>query len=160
MESTQEHLLADEAVVNLEMASSGKRFANYLIDIASFYAFIFALSLIIVIFNPTFFDVFENASAGVDLLDRLVTLLLYGLYMGTVEAVFKGRTLGKLLTGTRAVNEDGSTISMGTAFKRGIIRAIPFNAFSALGNPCYPWQDKWSDTYVVDVKKSILPANE
>ncbi len=159
MESTREHLLADEAVVNLEMASPGKRFANYLIDLASFYVFIVAVGLLIVIVEPTFFDVFENASTAVNLLDRLVTLLLYGVYMGMVEALFKGRTLGKVMTGTVALNEDGSTISTGTAFKRGIIRAIPFNAFSGIGNPCHPWQDRWSNTYVVDIKKSILPDN-
>lgn len=157
MESTQEHLLAGE--VNVVAASSGKRFANYLIDVAVFYLLMFCLGIIIGLMNPDFFD-FMDDSAGVNLLDRLVTLLLYGFYMAVVEAVFKGRSLGKVITGTRAVNEDGTPISVGTAFKRGFIRAIPFNAFSALGTPCYPWQDKWSNTYVADLKTSILPADE
>lgn len=156
MESN-EHLLTSE--VNLEMAASGKRLANYLIDLATFYVVIFSLGIIIAIINPSFFDYVDD-SPGMELLDRLITLILYGVYMGAVEAVFKGKTLGKVITGTRVVNEDGTTISTGTAFKRGMIRAIPFNAFSALGSPCYPWQDKWSDTYVIDEKKSILPVEE
>jgi uncharacterized RDD family membrane protein YckC len=156
MESN-EHLLTSE--VNLEMAASGKRLANYLIDLATFYVVIFSFGIIIAIINPSFFDYVDD-SPGMELLDRLITLILYGVYMGAVEAVFKGKTLGKVITGTRVVNEDGTTISTATAFKRGIIRAIPFNAFSALGSPCYPWQDKWSDTYVIDEKKSILPVEE
>lgn len=156
MESN-EHLLTSE--VNLEMAASGKRLANYVIDLVTFYVVIFSLGIVIAIINPSFFDYVDD-SPGMELLDRLITLILYGVYMGAVEAIFKGKTLGKVITGTRVVNEDGTPISTGTAFKRGIIRAIPFNAFSALGSPCYPWQDKWSDTYVIDEKKSILPVEE
>jgi len=155
MESN-EHLLSNE--VNLEMAASGKRFANYLIDLITFYVVIFSVGIIIGMMNPSFFD-YED-TPGTNLLDRLITLLLYGLYMGAVEAVFKGKTLGKVITVTRVVNEDGTPVSMATAFKRGMIRAIPFNAFSALGSPCYPWQDRWSNTYVIDEKKSILPVEE
>ncbi|WP_119081192.1 RDD family protein [Chitinophaga alhagiae] len=155
MESTQD-LLANE--VSLEMAGSGKRLANYLIDLASFYVVMFMLGIVLGVLYPPLFDYVDRP--GGELLDRLFTLLLYGLYMGTVEALFKGKTLGKMITGTVAVNQDGTPLSAGTAFKRGMIRAIPFNALSGLGTPCHPWQDKWSDTLVVDIKKSILPAAE
>ncbi len=39
---------------------------------------------------------------------------------------------------------------------RNFIRAVPFNALSAFGNPCAPWHDKWSDTYVIDEKVLAL----
>lgn len=153
MESTQTDFLTEE--INLEQAATGKRFANYLIDLASFYAVLFIIGIMIGLLSPGFIEVLDSIP---DLLDRLLSIIMYGLYMALVEAIFKGRTLGKLITGTRALNEDGSPISFSTGFLRGLIHAIPFCAFSALGSPCYPWHDQWTRTYVVDVKQSVLPA--
>src|SRR5690606_37410582 len=96
--------------------------------------------------------IYGEGDGGFNLLGRLVVLLFYGAYMGLIEAMFKGRSLGKLITGTIAVNEDGSRISALTAFLRGLSRAVPFNVFSALGSPCYPWHDKRNKTYVVEYK--------
>lgn len=158
MESTQQDFLSHET--NLEMASSGKRFGNYIIDMISFYIVFIVVFFLIAILNPGVADYVDDDSPAADLLLRLVGMVFYGLYMGLVEGIFKGKTLGKLITGTRAVNEDGTPLSFATAFQRGFIRIIPFNPFSALGSPCYPWQDKWTHTYVVDVKKSILPTEE
>lgn len=155
MEHIQQDFLSEE--ISLEQAASGKRLANYLIDVASFYATLFILVIILGIMFPVIF-VYLDDLAEADLADRLISLVLYAIYMGLIEGIFKGRTLGKVITGTRAVYEDGTPLNFGTGFTRGLIRAIPFCAFSALGTPCYPWQDKWTNTYVIDVKKSILPA--
>ena len=155
MEYLQEDLLTEE--ISLVQAESGKRLANYLIDVACFYATLFILVIILGIIFPVIF-VYLDELAESSLKDRLISLTLYAIFMAIVEGSFKGRTLGKVITGTRAVNEDGSPISFGTGFLRGFIRAIPFCAFSALGSPCYPWQDKWTNTYVIDIKKSTLPA--
>lgn len=141
-------LLAMEA--NVVQASTGKRFANYLIDLVLFYILAIGIGVVLALTAPGSLDGLNDESAGAGLMDRLITLLFYALYMGTIEAIFKGKSLGKLITKTRAVNEDGSTISAGTAFTRGFSRAVPFCAFSALGSPCYPWQDKWTKTYVVE----------
>ena len=89
---------------------------------------------------------------GFNLLGPLLFLLLYGMYMGLLEAVFSGRSLGKLITGTVAVYQDGSRIKGDTALLRGLMRVVPFNAFSVLGDPTYPWHDKWSKTYVMNYK--------
>jgi uncharacterized RDD family membrane protein YckC len=91
-----------------------------------------------------------------NLIDRIVSLFLFAIYMGTIEAITKGRSIGKYITGTKAVNNDGSLISISTAFKRGFSRAVPFEPFSALGSPSLPWHDKWTDTYVIDIKQSGL----
>jgi uncharacterized RDD family membrane protein YckC len=83
-------------------------------------------------------------------------MLMYSVYMALVETIFRGRSIGKFITGTKAVNEDGSSISFTTALARGFARIVPFEAFSALGNPSYPWHDKWCRTYVIDIKDSGL----
>lgn len=139
--------------LSLVQASKGKRFANYLIDTVVFIivaVVFFAVLAAAGVFGELFYD------EGAGLLDRLVTMVLFGLLWGATEALFKGKTLGKLITGTRAVNEDGSQISTKTAFLRGFSRIVPFEAFSALGDPSYPWHDKWTHTYVIDEKTSII----
>ena len=131
-------------------ASSGKRFANYIIDTIVFYIVAFGLGIVIGILKP-------NLLVGVDDLSlRLVLLLFYGIVMFMTEAMSNGRSIGKLITGTRAVNVDGTNMSFQKAFVRNIVRAIPFNALSALGTPSIPWHDRWSDTIVVDEKKLVL----
>jgi uncharacterized RDD family membrane protein YckC len=81
---------------------------------------------------------------------------MYGAYMAIIEGIFKGRSIGKFITGTKAVNEDGSNISFTTAIARGFSRIVPFEPFSALGSPSYPWHDKWNKTYVIDIRNSSL----
>ncbi|RYX87593.1 hypothetical protein EON73_01090 [bacterium] len=84
--------------------------------------------------------------------ERLIGFVFYGLIMFAIETAFRGKTLGKLITGTRAINIDGTDISMPKSLLRNFIRAVPFNALSALGSPSKPWHDSWSDTLVVDEK--------
>lgn len=76
------------------------------------------------------------------------------MYMFVNEYFMKGKSIGKFITGTRAVNQDGSQISVRTALMRSLIRMVPFEAFSALGTPSFPWHDKWTSTYVIDEKNS------
>ena len=151
----QENLLTDFEV-NLQQASQGKRLANYLIDIFTFYVFLFILSFIL----PQRFLLAPLISqSGFQVIyGRLLILFLYGLFMACVEAACKGKSLGKLITRTRAVNEDGTPIAPRTAFIRGLSRAVPFDNFSALGSPSYPWHDKWSHTYVIDETLSTVAS--
>lgn len=132
-----------------ERASTGQRLANYIIDLIFFYILMFALGVFLALISPTAAELFTDNSPGFALADRIISLLLYGLYMAVVETIFKGKSLGKLITKTRAVNLDGSRISTTTAFARGFSRAVPFCAFSALGTPCNPWQDRWTNTMVM-----------
>lgn len=159
METTQEHLFADPEY-HLVQASSGKRFANYIIDMAVFYGLAILSGIVIALVNPVAIESIDDDDIGFNLPDRLLGLVLYGIYMFAIEAIFKGKSLGKLITGTRAVNEDGSNVSPKAALLRGLSRAVPFNAFSALGNPAYPWHDKWTKTYVIDEKESNRPTDK
>ena len=138
--------------------STGKRFANYIIDVIVFYIIVFLVSFVIAITYPPFVDFIEDDHDTFPLADRIISLLLYALYMSFTETIFKGKSLVKLITKTRAVNYDGTQISTATAFGRGFSRAVPFAVFSALGTPCNPWHDRWNNTMVVD--ESTLAAFE
>ena len=156
MDAPSTHLLTDIETTHIVQAGTGKRFANYIIDVIVFYIVVFFLAMVIAMVDPSLLSWMEATDAGTNLLSSLISLLLYGIIMGITEAITGGRSLGKLITGTRAVNADGSPVSMQTAFWRGLCRAVPFEAFSALGAPSYPWHDKWTNTYVIDIKQSVL----
>jgi uncharacterized RDD family membrane protein YckC len=130
----------------LVRASLIKRIINYFTDII---VFSILASFLLALFYPEASGWVNNPN-GINLKDQLMISFLYGLYMSVTEAIFKGKTIGKLITKTRAFNLDGSTISSQTAFLRGLCRLIPFEQLSALGIPSCPWHDKWSGSIVAD----------
>ncbi len=140
------NLLADDYKSPLEYATTGQRFLNYIIDLASFYGLFFGLvfSAVLITGNA---DIATEMESLNPILDRVLTLVMFGLYIGLVEGITSGKTLGKMITRTRGVNEDGSRIDFFTGFKRGLYRAVPFEPFSGFG--AHPWHDKWTDTRVV-----------
>jgi uncharacterized RDD family membrane protein YckC len=140
----------------LVRAETGKRLANYIIDIIIYYVVLLGLVMLLAFISPETLDALMGDSPYTDLIDRLLTLILYGLFSGLMEAALKGKSIGKYITKTKVVNEDGSPITWNTAFKRGFSKAVPFCAFSALGSPCMPWQDTWTNTLVIDEKESRL----
>jgi uncharacterized RDD family membrane protein YckC len=147
--------LLNEAIVQFNVkASTGKRFANYIIDLIVFTILLLVVGVVWAIISPATVGILEDDSAGFKLMDRLISSLIFGLLMGIIEGITKGKSLGKLITGTRAVNTDGTTISFKTAMIRGLCRAVPFDQLSALGSPSNPWHDKWSNTEVIDEKAS------
>lgn len=142
-------------------ASTGKRFANYLIDLIIFYILAFLVGMLLAVLAPSVIDnLAEEEEGGFNIMERLISLVFYGLYMGIVEAAFNGKTIGKFITKTRSVNLDGTQISKQTAFARGLCKAVPFCAFSALGSPSNPWQDKWTNTMVIDERQLNIPSVE
>lgn len=62
-----------------------------------------------------------------------------------------GRTPGKLLTGTAVVSADGSRPTLKQIVRRSLIRLIPFEPFSFLGED-YGWHDAWTGTRVIRVR--------
>ena len=130
-------------------ANPGKRILNLLTDwIASFIAALLVFGVIDTAMPPRPKSYTEHNSNS-NLQDWLLFISVYVLFMAIMEAGYKGKTIGKFLTKTRAVNLDGSPISIKTAFARAFIRAIPLNTFSALTAACNPWHDKWTNTIVI-----------
>jgi uncharacterized RDD family membrane protein YckC len=153
LENNEPHIL-EEPVINLVPANHLKRLANYLIDVI---IFSILLSFLVAFADPVYPLMHKiMAKQPISLMDQLMISFVYGLYMSCMEAILKGKTIGKYITGTRAVTENGLPINAQTAFMRGLIRIIPFEQFSAISFPPRLWHDRWSNSFVVDEAKSTL----
>ncbi|MFA6059395.1 MAG: RDD family protein [Taibaiella sp.] len=153
-----ESSIFDNDEAQLVLASQGKRFLNLIIDRVAYAVFSWLFnSFVAVIYMETLYELAGYNFTLVSIINVIISLCWYALFMGGVEALSKGKSLGKFITGTKAVNEDGSTISPKTALLRGLSRMVPLEPFSAFGNPSYPWHDRWTRTYVIDEKQSIYP---
>ena len=62
-----------------------------------------------------------------------------------------GRTLAKMITNTKVVNADETKIPLLDITVRTIVRYVPFDAFSFLGDSSRGWHDRWSNTYVIQL---------
>lgn len=157
MEQT-ESAIFDMEEAQLMLASGIKRFFNNIIDNTAYYAFAKIYNLFIArLYFEAYYEALHFNLTLIILIDTLISLCLYVLFLTGMETIFKGKTLGKLLTGTRAVLEDGSQITFRKAILRGLVRIIPFEFLSAFGSPSYPWHDRWTHTYVIDEKQSFYP---
>lgn len=98
-------------------ATIGLRLTNHIIDIVFFYIISFGLGSAIGIISLSMTSIF-NGFTG-----HLIPFVIYGIIMAITEGSFHGKSIGKLITKTRAVNLDGSNINFNQAFGRNIIRA-------------------------------------
>lgn len=144
-----ETLLSDlEQGIAHEPASTGVRFANYLIDLIGFYVLMFVIGLVIGLMqlqNDGYYE--DETMSGSKFGDFLISYALYMLYYTVFEGATKGRSLGKLITGTTAIQEDGNPITWNKALMRSLSRLVPFEQLSALWGT--PWHDSWTQTTVV-----------
>ncbi|RFM29753.1 RDD family protein [Deminuibacter soli] len=155
----QVHILEEvEQEVYLESASVGQRFGNLMIDIIGSYIFSLLVSIIVGVIiglvllgsgtnTSSFFS--ELGGGNSQLLLFFSAIIVDIIYYSIFEYATKGRTLGKLITGTRAVNEDGSRISFKKALARSAARFVPFEPLSIFFSDGGPWHDKWTNTKVV-----------
>ncbi len=147
-------------------ATKGNRFANYIIDRIVFYALILGLGFLagVIVYSfftdTTAFDAFlydiENMSR---LMDRLITGIIFCILYMIFEILLKGKTIGKYITKTLVVMEDGAKPKASDIILRSLCRLIPFEAFSFLGAEGRGWHDSMSNTYVVDEKKFKAKKN-
>ncbi len=154
----QQHLFDSE--MQYTEASQGSRFLNLLIDnlFMSFGLSMvtgFAVGYLLAIFAPEFTQrLIEEGETGTNMiiLQFCIAYFNWFFYYTICEAAFKGYTLGKLITGTRAVRLDGSNLTFKDAVLRTLSRIVPFEFFSGLGSPCNPWHDTWTKTWVIKTR--------
>lgn len=109
-------------IQSMESAGRGRRFANFLIDYVC--ALLFGMIVLIIILLVFGEDTLDS------LPDMVVGALLMCLYYIPFEAT-TGRTIGKLITGTKVVNDKGQPPTLMEVVKRTLARFIPFEAFSS-----------------------------
>jgi uncharacterized RDD family membrane protein YckC len=136
-----------------EDASTGQRFANYLIDIIAMYIFAYGTAFIFGVFMYAAGRIDDSGKPGSGFTAIIVLIMtcFTVFYYTFSEGVSNGRSLGKLITGTKAVKLDDTDITWKDAFVRSLCRLVPFETFSALGG--YPWHDRWTNTKVIKVRK-------
>lgn len=126
---------------SLEEAGKGRRFATFLLD---YLGVMLVLTVVFVVVVVIFGEgVVEQAEKMPDILFGALGMLGYYTFF---EGLW-GRTPGKLLLGTRVVDEAGHRPPFGQVVKRTLCRFIPFEAFSFFGER--GWHDSLSRTRVV-----------
>lgn len=152
----QETGIAEEltSYIQYEKASLGQRFLNFLVDnLVMRFGLSYLTGSVVGVFLGYLFPeyasriIYDRTSMDLFLILYLVGILNYLVYYTFCEKVFKGRTLGKLITGTKAVREDGSELTFRDAILRSLSRLVPFEPFSAFSYS--PWHDTWTKTMVI-----------
>jgi len=140
------------SIPDIKKASKGKRFTNYLID----YIFMiiiaigfFVLYAFLIEFTGGDTSYIDSEEFGEGFIYNIVFILYMVLYYFICENFFNGKTIGKVITNTKAISKDGKALTPKVAIKRSLIRIIPFEAFSFLGDIDNAWHDKFSNTIVV-----------
>lgn len=137
--------------VSLDTASTGKRFANFLIDIGFCWIFTFVFAfffgVILVIISPSSINILTEDNK---LINYIIAYIAGFIYYSTFEFIW-GKTPAKFITGTMVVDENGNTPKYTAILLRTVCRFIPFEAFSFLGDNAIGWHDTFSKTRVVNV---------
>ncbi|OOV19862.1 RDD family protein [Flavobacterium sp. LM4] len=142
---------------NKLLASNDSRFINNLVDSSLTYAFSLVLQYFFFPFLIGFFDSFDLTGFGVWYYNLnewywlgISWTLTLGYYVLTEG--FLGRSLGKFITGTIVINKSGNKPGFRIILIRTLIRFIPLDILSFLGNSGRGWHDSFSNTYVVKKK--------
>ena len=132
-------------------ATKGVRFANVIIDgiVASI---LYSILGKILVPDASNYQDPDAMTAALPMSILVNVVLTFGYYVGMEAST--GKTVGKYITGTQVLTEDGEKPSVGTIFIRTLCRIIPFEPFSLLfNNYARGWHDNWSKTRVVKIRK-------
>jgi uncharacterized RDD family membrane protein YckC len=133
-------------------ASSIQRFLNWIIDglvmsfgvtwITGVLSYFFMTA-----FAPQWIVAIDTNDDNMMLFWAFIMIANHLLYYTLCERLFRGKTLGKLLTGTKVIREDGAKFTFTNALLRSIFRLVPFEPFSIFFDR--PWHDSWTRTTVI-----------
>lgn len=136
------------------LSSDRDRFFNCIIDSFFILVTIFLFTLIIVIAGNVFqFDMYRMWWMQIMInLGVFGTYFSFSIFYYLVFEFFFGRTIGKFITGSVVVNENGLKPNFRIVCVRTLSRFIPFDALSFLIKSGRIWHDSISKTYVVEKK--------
>jgi len=142
----QELTQQDSSNPEANLASKGKRFVNMIIDMICYYVLVFILGAMLGIIAVLSGIEINNINKG------FYYLLAFGAmfaYYSFFESRW-GRTVGKMITKTRVVDEHGNNITFNKAANRSFCRLIPFEAFSFLNQRGVGLHDSITKTRVIN----------
>ena len=151
----QQDLFLEGEFIEYNEATTTQRFLNYLIDaLLMQYGIAWATGYLLVKFllavSPeAAYDLFGSGSPL--LAAYIIGMVNHLVYYTFAEKAFRGHTLGKLITGTRVIREDGDELTLKDAFLRTVSRLVPFEAFS-IWSESGLWHDTWSKTKVIKTR--------
>lgn len=128
--------------------ASGPRFGHYIIDLIAFQLVIYFVSFIFeLLVSLNNFNVSIILLLG--LINSIVLLLLYPALYAFCENKWQ-KTPGKFLTKCLVIDEYGNKPELSAIILRSLIRLVPFEPFSCLGDKySNGWHDRWAKTWVV-----------
>lgn len=142
-------LNADELLTQpLRPAHWTKRLANLFIDSAFFIIIMVVVGFVLAVLLPATDETVETTNPLVD--QAIGSLLLVGYYI--FFEGWLGQTPGKMITGTRVVNEKGQAPSFKVIVGRSFVRLIPFDALTFIGATPTGLHDRLTHTMVVNNK--------
>ena len=134
----------------LELAPRGLRFANLVIDSVAHTLVVIALFAFVASSDP---ELMKRIAADDSPLNAyIIGVCVALLYYVPQESLF-GWTLGKLVTRTRVVDEAGNRPTFGRVLGRTLLRFVPFEAFTFLGE--LGLHDRASGTRVVRIPQIV-----
>lgn len=147
-------------IVEKYQAEKLLRFINFLIDYVLINLSLYGIGMLMgTLYYATGSETVYNIIMSFDnkLVEWSISIVILLGYYILFEYLTKGRTIGKFITGTVVVKEDGSVPVFNDILKRSFSRIVPFDAISFLGSN--GWHDSWSETKVVK-RKPFLEAVE
>ena len=142
------------AITHDLMVSWQKRLLNLLIDLAVVILLFVLIGIVGLLMSLAGNAALLNWMVSLDgTTDRLLTTAVMVLYLFITELCTGGRTVGKYITGTIVVMDDGTKLTPKGAAIRALCRILWFEALSFFGQKPRGWHDTASDTYVVDARK-------
>lgn len=146
-----DNILIDDDIIQHEIAGSIYRLINYIID-STIIIICFFLVLILIILTPLEGFIFTNPNQDINSTwfgEYCIYSILAVTYYTISEYFFKGKTIGKYFTDTRAVSLTGHPMDFDTILRRSLFRIIPFEALSFIWDSTSGWHDKWTETKVI-----------
>lgn len=135
------------------LASDRDRFFNCIIDFFFIIIFIFVCTFFVLLAGNVFqigiYGIWEKALDELGFVGSCLSFAV--IYYLIFESLF-ARTMGKIITGSIVVNENGLKPNFKIICIRTVCRLIPFDLFSFLGKSGRFWHDSISKTYVVEKK--------
>jgi uncharacterized RDD family membrane protein YckC len=155
-EQPESHLFSEQEFINYEIASVGQRLLNYIVD-SLLMRFTTNIAFTYLLFESGVFssviegDVFEDTSSYQWLLlsTYMLNIFNYLFYYTICEKAFNGKTLGKMISGTKVIRDDGAPLTWKDAILRSLSRVVPFEPFSVFASDRRMWHDSWTKTTVV-----------